>query len=113
MIHLLVAVIVLVHLHLEYRIWIAKEADVFRKYRSESMDPLLAAKWAYLTKALWLVSLIVLQYAGLGFSEALVYSFVGYAVLVPVLLGFNLYKSLQLILALGCLAALLWGRLGL
>lgn len=40
----LLIVIVLVHLQLEWRIWIRREEDVFAKYRNETMPPLTAAK---------------------------------------------------------------------
>ena len=102
MFEILLIVIVLVHLHLEYRIWVAKEDDVFAKYRNATMSPLTAAKWAYLSKAVWLVGLILLQYFGVGFREAVVFSFTAYALLIQILLPFKIYNLLNLGLALAC-----------
>ena len=48
---ILVAAIVIVHLHLEYRVWIRREEDIFAKYRTGSFPPLAAARGAYLAKA--------------------------------------------------------------
>ncbi|MEX1116852.1 MAG: hypothetical protein WEB53_16515, partial [Akkermansiaceae bacterium] len=58
--------------------------DVFAKYRNETMSPLTAAKWAYLCKAVWLIGLIFLQYFGVEFREAVIFSFTAYALLIPV-----------------------------
>ena len=107
MFELLLIVIVLVHLHLEYRIWIAKEDDVFAKYRNATMPPLTAAKWAYLSKAVWLIGLILLQYFGVEFRNAVVISFTAYAVLIQILLPFKVYNLLNLVLALAYLVE--WG----
>ena len=103
MFEILLIVIVLVHLHLEYRIWIAKADDVFAKYRNATMPPLTAAKWAYLSKAVWLISLIGLQYFGWEFREAVILSFTAYALLIQILLPFKVYNVLNLVLALACL----------
>lgn len=112
MIEALIIVILLVHLHLEYRIWIRKETDVFRKYRAEDGDPMKAAKWAYYTKALWLIVLILMQYFGIGFRDALVYSFSLYALMVFLTLHRNLYTVTQLVFAALCLGLRIWSRLG-
>ncbi len=104
MFEILLIVILAVHLHLEYRIWITREEDVFAKYRNASMPPLTAAKWAYLCKAVWLIELIGLQYFGVAFREAVIFSFATYAVLIQVLLPFKVYNLLNLVLALACLA---------
>lgn len=99
----LLIVIVIVHLDLEYRIWIARKEDVFEKYHRPGASPLVAAKWAYLAKAVWLVGLILLQYAGVDFRSAVVFSFAGYALLLQVLLPFKVYNVLNLVLAIACL----------
>ena len=104
MFEVLLVVIVIVHLDLEYRVWIARREDVFEKYRDAGTAPLTAAKWAYLAKAAWLLSLILLQYFGVGFRSAVVFSFALYAVLIQVLLPFKAYNVLNLVLALACLA---------
>ncbi len=101
-IDLLVLAVVAVHLHLEYRIWIKKEADVFAKYRSEKTEPMAGAKWAYYTKALWLLLLILMQYFGLAFRDALPLSFLVYAVVLQIALPFKVYNLLNLVLALIC-----------
>jgi len=93
---ILVAAIVLVHLHLEYRLWVRRENDIFAKYRTAEMPSLTAAKWAYYAKAVFLVLLVVLQAAGVGFREALVFSFAGYALLLQILLPFTVYNLLVL-----------------
>ncbi len=103
MFEILLVVIVLVHLHLEWRIWIRREEDVFAKYRDGRMAPLTAAKWAYLCKAVWLIGLILLQYFGVEFREAVLFSFAAYAVLIQILLPFKVYNLLNLVLALTCL----------
>ena len=103
MFEILLVVIVLVHLDLEYRIWIARKEDVFEKYRDAEMPPLTAAKWAYLAKAVWLIGLILLQYFGLEFRSAVVFSFAAYALLIQVLLPFKVYNALNLVLAIACL----------
>jgi hypothetical protein len=95
-------VILLVHLNLEYRVWIRKEVDIFRKYRKVNVDPMLAARNAYLSKAVWLVLMIGLQTLGRGFEESFVVSFLVYAVLVILLLSRNFYTLAQLGLALFC-----------
>lgn len=107
MFEILLITIVLVHLQLEYRIWIAREEDVFAKYRKATMPPLTAAKWAYLSKAVWLVGLILLQYFGVEFREAVIFSFTAYALLIQILLPFKVYNLLNLVLALACLVE--WG----
>lgn len=104
MFEVLLVVIVAVHLDLEYRIWIARREDVFVKYRDATMAPLTAAKWAYLAKAVWLLALILLQYFGVEFRSALVFSFALYAVLLQALLPFKIYNLLNLVLAIACLA---------
>ncbi len=83
---ILVAAIVVVHLHLEYRVWIRREEDIFAKYRTGSFPPLAAARGAYLAKAAFLVILVVMQASGVAFREALVFSFGAYALLLAVLL---------------------------
>jgi len=103
MFEILLIVILAVHLHLEYRIWIAKEDDIFAKYRNATMPPLTAAKWAYLGKAVWLIGLIGLQYFGVAFREAVIFSFTAYAVLIQMLLPFKVYNLLNLVLAIACL----------
>ena len=110
MFEILLVIIVLVHLQLEYRIWIAREEDIFKKYRNETTAPLTAAKWAYLSKAVWLIGLILLQYFGLGFREAVILSFTAYALLIQILLPFRVYNALNLVLALACLVQ--WGVRG-
>lgn len=104
MFEVLLIVIAIVHLDLEYRIWIARKEDVFEKYRRPDGSPMAAAKWAYLAKAAWLVGLIFLQYGGLDFRSAVVFSFSIYAVLIQVLLPFKVYNALNLVLAIACLA---------
>jgi hypothetical protein len=104
MLWILLAAIVLVHLDLHYRVWIARREDVFEKYRRPETPPLTAAKWAYLAKAVWLVGLILLQAAGIGFRAALVASFAAYAALIQVLLPFRVYNLLNAVLAMACLA---------
>ena len=103
MFEILLIVIVLVHLQLEWRIWIGREEDVFAKYRNDTMPPLTAAKWAYLCKAVWLIGLILLQYFGVEFREAVIFSFTVYALLIQILLPFKVYNLLNLVLALACL----------
>lgn len=103
---ILVGAIVLVHLELEYRVWIRREEDIFGKYRNSSTPPLVAAKWAYLAKAVFLVALIVLQTAGVAFREALLFSFTAYAFLIQILLPRKAYNLLNLVLAAACLV--LW-----
>ena len=103
MFEILLLVILFVHLRLEWRIWVRRDADVFAKYRNETMPPLLAAKWAYLSKAVWLSTLIFLQYFGVEFREAVIFSFTAYAVLIQILLPFKVYNLLNLVLALACL----------
>jgi len=103
MFEILLIVIVIVHLDLEYRIWIARKEDVFEKYRKGETPPLAAAKWAYLAKAVWLVGLILLQYFGVEFRSAVVFSFTAYALLIQVLLPFKVYNALNLVLAVACL----------
>jgi len=103
MFEILLIAIVVVHLHLEYRIWIVREDDVFAKYRNGTTPSLTAAKWAYLSKAVWLISLILMQYFGVAFREAVVFSFTAYAVLIQILLPFKVYNALNLVLALACL----------
>lgn len=109
---ILVIAIVLVHLDLEYRLWIRREEDVFAKYRDGKMAPLTAAKWAYYAKAVFLLALILLQTSGLGFREALVFAFALYAVLLQWLLPFKIYNVLNLALAMACLAEWAWARWG-
>lgn len=101
---ILVAAIVLVHLHLEYRVWVRREEDIFAKYRTGSFPPLAAAKGAYLAKAAFLVLLVVTQSSGLAFREALVFSFAAYALLLAVLLPRTAYNLANLVLAAVCLA---------
>lgn len=101
---ILVSAILLVHLHLEYRVWIRREEDIFAKYRTASLPPLAAAKWAYLAKAAFLVLLVVMQASGVAFREALVFSFAVYALLLAVLLPRTAYNLANLVLALVCLA---------
>lgn len=96
----LLCVIVLVHLHLQYRIWIRGETDVFSKYRKPDSPPLAIASRAYLAKAVWLISLILVQYVGVEFRSAVVFTFAGYAVLLQILLPGTLYNRLNLGLAL-------------
>lgn len=103
MFEILLIVILAVHLHLEYRIWIVKDDDIFAKYRNAAMPPLAAAKWAYLGKAVWLIALIGLQYFGVVFREAVIISFTAYAVLIQMVLPFKVYNLLNLILAIACL----------
>ncbi len=103
MFEILLIAIVLVHLHLEYRIWIGKEENVFAKYGNSSMSPLTVAKWAYLSKAVWLIGLILLQYSGVDFRDAVIFSFTTYAVLIQILLPLKVYNLLNLILAFACL----------
>jgi len=103
MFEILLIAIVFVHLDLERRIWITRSNDIFEKYRDEKMEPLTAAKWAYLSKAVWLIALISLQYFGVEFREAVVFSFTIYAVLIQCLLPFKIYNLLNLILAIACL----------
>ena len=105
MFEVLLLVILLVHLQLEYRIWIAREEDIFTKYRHEGTPALTAAKWAYWCKAVWLVLLIALQYFGVEFQAALLFSFTVYAVLLQLVLPFRIYNLLNLVLAL---ASLVW-----
>ncbi len=100
MFHILLVVIVLVHLHLHYRLWIRGETDVFAKYRRPDSPPLLIASRAYLAKAVWLISLILLQAAGVEFRAAVVFTFAAYAVLLQILLPFTRYNLANLILAL-------------
>lgn len=108
MFYVLLIAIAVVHLELEYRLWIAREDDIFRKYHDETVPPLTAAKWAYLSKAVWLVALIFLQAFGIEFRTALFLSFAAYALLIQVLLPFKVYNLLNLLLALGCLGELAW-----
>jgi hypothetical protein len=103
MFEVLLVAIVLVHLDLHYRIWIRRQEDVFVKYRSDATPPLAAAKWAYLAKAVWLVSLILLQYFGTDFRSAVVFSYAGYALIIQILLPFKVYNALNLVLAAACL----------
>ena len=103
MFEILLIVIVLVHLQLEWRIWIGREEDVFAKYRNDTMPPLTASKWAYLCKAVWLIGLILLQYFGVEFREAVIFSFTVYALLIQILLPFKVYNLLNLVLALACI----------
>lgn len=103
MFEVLLVVIVVVHLDLEYRIWIARREDVFVKYRDAKMAPMEAAKWAYLAKAVWLLALILLQSFGVEFRSAVVFSFALYAVLLQMLLPFKVYNLLNLVLAVACL----------
>lgn len=107
---ILVIAIVLVHLDLERRIWIRKEEDIFAKYRDEKTSPLIAAKWAYYAKAVFLLALILFQTAGFAFRESLYFSFAIYAVLLQVLLPFRIYGLLNLILAIASLGAWAWSR---
>lgn len=100
---ILVAAIVLVHLDLHYRVWIAKREDVFEKYRGPKTPPLEAAKRAYLAKAVWLVALVLMQAAGVGFRPALVLSFSLYAAMLQLLPPFGIYKALNAVLAAACL----------
>lgn len=100
MFNILLVVIVLVHLHLHYRLWILGETDVFAKYRKPDSPPLAIASRAYLAKAMWLASLILLQVAGVEFRSAVVFTFVGYALLLQVLLPFTRYNLANLVLAL-------------
>lgn len=100
----LLIVILLVHLHLHYRIWVRGETDVFAKYRRPDSPPLGIASRAYLAKAIWLVSLIALQYFGVEFRSAVVFTFAGYAVLLQCLLPRTPYNLANLVLALGFLA---------
>lgn len=109
---ILVIAIVLVHLDLEYRLWVRREEDVFAKYRDGKMAPLTAAKWAYYAKAVFLLALILLQVAGLEFRVALIFAFTGYAVLLQWLLPFKIYNVLNLVLAVACLAEWAWTRWG-
>ncbi len=108
MFYVLLAAIAFVHLEFEYRVWIRREDDIFRKYHDDSTPPLAAAKWAYFCKASWLVVLIFLQVAGIDFKPALVFSFAAYAVLIQILLPFRFYNLMNLILAIGCLAEMAW-----
>lgn len=101
---ILLVAIIAVHLDLERRIWIMRQDDIFAKYRDASTPPLTAAKWAYYTKAVWLISLILMQAFGMEFRSAVVFSFLLYAVLIQILLPFRVYNLLNLLLALGCLA---------
>jgi hypothetical protein len=101
---ILVAAIVLVHLHLEYRFWIRREKDVFAKYRDAATDPLAAANAAYLAKAAFLFLLVVMQASGLAFRAALVFSFAAYALLLLLLLPRTAYNLANLVLAAVCLA---------
>ena len=101
---ILVIAIVLVHLNLEYRLWVRREEDVFAKYRDAAMPALVAAKWAYYAKAVFLLALILLQVAGLEFRGALIFAFTVYAVLLQWLLPFKIYNFLNLMLAVACLA---------
>jgi len=106
-IDVLVIALVAIHLHLEYRIWFRREQDVFAKYRSEKMAPMVAAKWAYYAKALWLLLLILLQYFGLAFRDALAISFLVYALVIQIAFPPKLYNLLNLALALACLLQLI------
>ena len=92
-----------VHLHLEYRIWIRRETDIFRKYRTDGTEPLRTAKWAYYAKSVWLIGLIFLQAAGVPFEDAVVYTFAAYAAILAFLLRRNAYNLIQLAAALGFL----------
>ena len=47
--------------------------------------------------------MILLQYFGVEFREAVVFSFTAYAVLIQILLPFKVYNLLNLVLALACL----------
>ena len=109
---ILVSAIVLVHLDLERRIWIRREEDVFAKYRDEKTPPMVAAKWAYYAKAVFLIALILFQTAGFAFRESLYFSFAVYALLLQWLLPFRIYRLLHLLLAAACLAAWAWGLRG-
>ncbi len=100
---ILLIVIALVHLDLEYRVWIAKKDDVFAKYHGGKIPALAAAKWAYLAKALWLTTLIFTQYFGVDFRSAVVFTFAGYAILLQFVLPFRLYNLANLLLAVACL----------
>ncbi len=101
---ILVGAIVIVHLHLEYRLWIRREVDIFAKYRTPSCPPLASASRAYYAKAVFLFLLVVIQACGLAFREALVFSFAVYALLLVVLLPRTAYNLANLLLAAGCLA---------
>lgn len=103
MFEILLIALVIVHLDLERRIWIQRSDDIFVKYRDDKLEPLAAAKWAYLAKAVWLITLILFQYFGLGFRESVVFSFSIYAVLIQILLPFKIYNLLNLLLAIACL----------
>lgn len=107
---ILVSAIVIVHLHLEYRVWIRREEDIFAKYRNSSFPPLAAARGAYLAKAAFLVILVVMQASGVAFREALVFSFAAYAILLGVLLPRTAYNLANLVLAAVCLAGWWIGR---
>lgn len=109
---ILVIAIVLVHFDLEYRLWIRREGDVFAKYRDSTMPALVAAKWAYYAKAVFLLALILLQAAGIEFRVALIFAFTVYAVLLQWLLPFKIYNILNLALAFACLAEWAWKRWG-
>lgn len=91
-----------VHLHLQYRYWIRKDTNVFAKYCGQGRSYEYVSKWVYFTKVTWMIVLVLLQYLGLAFRPALVYSFLMYAIELQLLFpSGNIYNMLNLLLAVG------------
>eukprot|EP01095_Lingulamoeba_sp_RSL-Kostka_P012912 TRINITY_DN5215_c0_g1_i1.p1 TRINITY_DN5215_c0_g1~~TRINITY_DN5215_c0_g1_i1.p1 ORF type:complete len:122 (-),score=6.95 TRINITY_DN5215_c0_g1_i1:25-390(-) len=100
-----------VHIHLQYRVWIKKEKNIFKKYAVEKNNlpkELEISKWVYFTKATWMILFVVLQYFGMSFKTAYTYSFFVYAIELQLLFPFNLYNMLNLILSCAGLFELLF-----
>ena len=95
---------VVVHLHLQYRYWIRKDDNVFSKYSRGGQSYEYVSKWVYFTKATWMISLVVLQYFGISFRSAMVYTFFLYSIeLLWLFPRKNIYNWLNFVLALVCI----------
>lgn len=99
---ILLIAIAVVHLDLEYRIWIAKKEDIFTKYQGGSISSAAAAKWAYYAKSVWLAGLIFAQFFGIAFQTAVVFTFAFYAALLLVTLPIRRYTVANGLLAVAC-----------
>lgn len=98
----LIAVVVIVHLHLEYRLWLRRDRDLFVRYAKPGRPPLRTANLAYMAKALWLTLLVAAQASGVPFRPALASTFLVYALSVLVIMPIGIYSILQVTLGIAC-----------